>query len=179
MVLVKEVDLPQFTELNVPEINLSTATLMSASSYLGKQCEGINNEYMLCRQETNDPRPCLELGKKVTSCAIDVFKKIKNECLHEFNQYANCIDKSSGDFSLQYCRKTQGVFDSCMKDKFGMSRPEFGYFCRGRVHTSSRSPLPSPPCPCQPKVPDATPSLPDCKPRPEPRFGNRSYYMNE
>ncbi|XP_037876327.1 NADH dehydrogenase [ubiquinone] 1 alpha subcomplex subunit 8 [Bombyx mori] len=179
MVLTAEVDLPQFSTLTVPEVNLSTSTLMSAAPYLGKHCESINNEFMLCRQETNDPRSCLELGKRVTACTLQLFKNMKKACLHEFKQYANCIDKSSGDYGFRHCRKTQAVLDCCMKDKLGLERPHVGHFCRGRVHKSSCAPPRPPPCPCQPIVPDPTPSLPDSKPRYPPRLGSRFYFMTE
>ncbi|KAM3960504.1 NADH dehydrogenase [ubiquinone] 1 alpha subcomplex subunit 8 [Aphomia sociella] len=179
MVITNEVDLPEFSALNVPEVNLSTATLMSAAPYLGKACESINNEFMLCRQELNDPRSCLELGKRVTACTMEFFRRLKKNCLEEFNQYANCVDKSSGDYSFRHCRKTQSILDNCMWEKLCMARPDFGYFCRGRIHSSSRKPPPAAPCPCHPNVPDATPSLPDCKPRPPPRFGSRFYWMTE
>lgn len=179
MVVTKEVDLPTFQTLTVEEANVSTATLMAAGPYIGKQCEAVNNEFMLCRQELNDPRACIELGKRVTACGLQVFKKIKKECLEEFNQYANCIDKSSGDYDYRYCRKTQKVLDCCMKDKLCINRPDFGYFCRPRVHTSPSAPPPSPQCPCLPKVPDETPSLPDCKPRYPARFTSRYYHVTE
>ncbi|CAK1583712.1 unnamed protein product [Parnassius mnemosyne] len=179
MVVTEDVDLPSCSELTVPEVNLSTATLMSAGPYFGKDCEAINNEFMLCRYELDDPRACVNLGKKVTSCTMKFFKKVKENCLEEFNQYVNCVDKSSGNFSFSKCRTTQTVFDGCMKDKLNMERPDFGYFTRPRVHCSP-SPAPeSPPCPCYQKFPDATPSLPDWKPRPPARFGSRFYWMTE
>ena len=56
---------------------------------------------MLCRVEENDPRKCINEGKVVTACTLDFFRKVKKACLAEFNQYAQCIDKSSGDFGLQ------------------------------------------------------------------------------
>lgn len=31
------------------------------------------------------------------------------------------------------CRKTQGVFDKCMKDNFDWDRPSYGYFARAKV----------------------------------------------
>ncbi|XP_049704605.1 NADH dehydrogenase [ubiquinone] 1 alpha subcomplex subunit 8 [Helicoverpa armigera] len=179
MVVTKEVEIPDFEELKTDEVKVSTAVLMSASVYIGKQCEGVNNEFMLCRQEQNDPRPCLEVGKQVTACGKEVLRRIKNDCLEEFNQYANCIDKSSGDYSLRHCRRTQAVFDYCMKERQCVLRPEFGYFTRGRVHTTEMDELPAPPCPCHPKVEDATPGLPDCKPRKPPRFGGRLYWSND
>lgn len=178
MVITKDVTLPTIEDLEIDEVNMSTATLMSASPYIGKQCEGVNNEFILCRQEQNDPRPCLGLGKQVTACAMGVLKCIKKDCLHEFKQYSNCVDKSSGDYSFRHCRRTQKVFDKCMKDKVGVERPEFGYFCRGRVHSSPSATLPSPPCMC-PKEPDATPGLPDSKARIPARFGGRLYWTIE
>ncbi|XP_063387213.1 NADH dehydrogenase [ubiquinone] 1 alpha subcomplex subunit 8-like [Cydia fagiglandana] len=179
MVITKDVTLPECDELTVQEINLSTPMLMSAAPYLGKLCENLNNEFMLCRQETQDPRACVDLGKRVTFCALKVFRSIKAGCSKEFNQYAECIDKSSGDFSFEHCRKTQAVFDKCMKDQLCVDRPDFGYFCRGRVHKSSSEPLPGPPCPCVPRVKDPTPSLPDSKERKPARFGSRFWWMTE
>ena len=179
MVITNDVNLPTFEELDTDEVNMSTSTLISASPFIGKMCEGVNNEFVLCRQEMNDPRPCRFLGKQVTACAMAVLCRIKNECLHEFKQYANCVDKSSGEYSLRHCRRTQKVFDDCMKEKACVTRPDFGYFCRGRVHSSKSPGPPDPPCPCHPQVDDATPGLPDCKVRIKPRFGGRLYWTTE
>ncbi|VVC91544.1 NADH dehydrogenase [ubiquinone] 1 alpha subcomplex subunit 8-like [Leptidea sinapis] len=179
MVITNNVHLPDCSELNVQEVDLSSPVLLAAGPYLGKDCENINNEFMLCRFESGDPRACLGLGKLVTTCTLQFFQKVKRACFHEFNQYANCVDKSSGDLSFKHCRKTQAVFEECMDEKLCMKRPEFGYFCRARVHKTSRPPPPANPCPCQPVVPDPTPSLPDCKPRQHPRFGSRFYWMTE
>ncbi len=55
---------------------------------------------MLCRQEYKDPRQCLNEGKAVTACSLDFFRKIKKACAQEFTQFANCLDKSSADFSF-------------------------------------------------------------------------------
>ncbi|CAH0400530.1 unnamed protein product [Chilo suppressalis] len=179
MVVTKEVHLPTMEELDTQEVNVSTATLMSAAPYLGKSCENVNSEYMLCRQELNDPRACIKIGKMVTACAMQVFRRIKAECLEEFNQYANCVEKSSGDFVFKNCRKTQMVFDGCMFEKCQLRRPHFGYFCRGRVHRTSSPEPAAPPCPCHSPVPDPTPSLPDCKPRKPARFGGRLFWTND
>lgn len=58
-------------------------------------------EYMLCKAELKDPRKCLQEGKAVTSCAMDFFRKVKKTCSEEFAQYANCLDKSSGDLHFK------------------------------------------------------------------------------
>jgi NADH dehydrogenase (ubiquinone) 1 alpha subcomplex subunit 8 len=53
---------------------------------------------MLCKLEEDDPRRCINEGKSVTACTLDFFKQLKKHCKEEFNQYYNCIDKSSGKF---------------------------------------------------------------------------------
>ncbi|CAH2045264.1 unnamed protein product, partial [Iphiclides podalirius] len=179
MVVTNDVELPTFSDLTVPEVDLTTSTLMTAAPYLGKACEVINNEYMLCRYELNDPRACIQLGKRVTECTLDFFRKLKKNCLEEFNQYAECVDKSSGNYAFGPCRTTQAAFDGCMKDKLSMERPDFGYFTRPRIHCSPRPAPESPPCPCAKKFPDATPSLPDSVPRPHSRFSGRFYWTTD
>ncbi|XP_053621115.1 NADH dehydrogenase [ubiquinone] 1 alpha subcomplex subunit 8 [Plodia interpunctella] len=176
MVVTVDVNLPEESELTVPEVNLSQATLMAGSFHLGKYCEAANNEFMLCRMEENDPLKCINEGKAVTACTMDFFHKVKRSCMKEFNQHANCIDKSSGDFSFRYCRKTQDVYDTCMLEKLNMERPDFGYFTEARVHDSKRpKPLPEP----KTHYPDATPALPENAEKKPARFTSRLYWITE
>lgn len=60
-------------------------------------------------------------------------------------------------------------------DKLEIERPEYGYFCRVKVHQTSRPP-PSP----KEKVvyPDAAPSLPEDYPKPEARYGSRFHWLH-
>ncbi|KAG7297910.1 hypothetical protein JYU34_018665 [Plutella xylostella] len=176
MVITDKVELPTFEELEVQEVDLSTATLMAAAPHLGLRCEQVNNEFMLCRQETGDPRACLPLGKEVTSCTLTFFRHLKATCRDEFAQYANCIDKSSGDFSLSQCRNTQAVLDKCILDKMCVQRPDFGYFTRARVHETQRPRVEGEEGCC---VEGAVPRLPDDAPRPRARFNSRYHYMTE
>ena len=55
---------------------------------------------MLCRNEEKDPRKCLAEGRAVTACSLEFFRKVKKSCASEFTQYANCLDRSSTDFSF-------------------------------------------------------------------------------
>ncbi|CAG9794226.1 unnamed protein product [Diatraea saccharalis] len=176
MVVTVDVKLPEDSELTVQEVDLSAATLFAGSFHLGKYCEHANNEFMLCRMEEQDPRKCINEGKVVTACTMDFFRKVKKACLSEFNQYANCVDKSSGDFSLTQCRKTQGVYDKCMLEKLNIERPAFGYFCEARVHDTKR---PKPPVEPKAVYPDATPALPEDREKVPARFGSRFYWMTE
>ncbi|XP_013106917.1 NADH dehydrogenase [ubiquinone] 1 alpha subcomplex subunit 8 [Stomoxys calcitrans] len=174
MVVTNNVTLPSDEELTVPELNLSTAALRAGAFHLGKACEFQNNEFMLCRQELDDPRACLNEGKSVTGCAMDFFRKVKKSCHEEFMQYATCLDKSSGTMSFSHCRKTQGVFDKCMKDNFDIDRPEYGYFTRAKIHATNR---PAPPKPEKKVYADATPGLPDDYPKPPAKYGARFHWL--
>ena len=56
MVLTQNDYLPTYEELRVEEVPLGAPYLKAGAFHLGKHCEATNNEYMLCRQENNDPR---------------------------------------------------------------------------------------------------------------------------
>lgn len=89
-------------------------------------------------------------------------------------QYATCLDRSSGDMAFNKCRKTQVVFDSCVKENLGIERPDFGYFCEARVHKSNR---PAPPKPERKVFADASPGLPEDAPRPAAKYGSRFHWL--
>ena len=69
----KEDKLPTLEELEVPEIQLGSAYLRAGACHLGKYCEPENNEFVLCKLETNNPVKCLNEGKAVTSCSMKFF----------------------------------------------------------------------------------------------------------
>ena len=69
--------MPSDAELDVQEVPLGTPYLKASAMHLGKYCEAQNNEFMLCRTETGDPRACLKDGREVTNCAMDFFKKVR------------------------------------------------------------------------------------------------------
>jgi NADH dehydrogenase (ubiquinone) 1 alpha subcomplex subunit 8 len=75
------------------------------------------------------------------------------------------------DFS---CRNTQGVYDKCMLDNLKIERPEYGYYCRAKVHHTDR---PLPPKKEKIKYLDTPDKLPDDYPRPPAKYGSRFYWM--
>ncbi|KAJ8935694.1 hypothetical protein NQ314_012684 [Rhamnusium bicolor] len=174
MVISNDVILPTEEELTVQEVPLSGPTLKAGAFHLGKACEFENNEFILCRNELKDPRACINEGKAVTSCALNFFRKIKKGCSGEFMQYVNCLDKSSPDQIFTPCRKTQAVFDKCVKDNFDLDRPPYDYFARVHVHKTER---PRPPVEAPAVYEDATPGLPPDFPRPEAKYGSRYIFM--
>ncbi|XP_050315672.1 NADH dehydrogenase [ubiquinone] 1 alpha subcomplex subunit 8 [Anthonomus grandis grandis] len=167
--------IPSDEELTVQEVNLTGPALKAGAFHLGKVCEAENNEFILCRNETKDPRACINEGKIVTSCSLNFFRQIKKTCADEFAQYANCLDKSSPDQQFTPCRKTQAVFDKCVKDNLGIDRPPFDYFNRVHVHKTAR-PKPEEPRPAV--YPDATPGLPETtEERPPAKYGSRYLFL--
>ncbi|KAK9512072.1 hypothetical protein O3M35_000581 [Rhynocoris fuscipes] len=174
MVLTDDINLPTEEELTVQEVNVSSAVLRSAAFHLGKYCENANNEFMLCRSEyPTDPRKCLNEGKIVTSCTLEFFQQMKKQCRSEFEKYADCVDKSSTNFSFTPCRKTQDVYDKCMLDKMNLERPYFGYFSEAKILDTKR---PKPPPPEVQVFPDYTPSLPSDYPLHKSKYDGRPVY---
>ncbi|XP_032671419.1 NADH dehydrogenase [ubiquinone] 1 alpha subcomplex subunit 8 [Odontomachus brunneus] len=166
--------LPEESELTVQEIDASWPTLHTASVYIGKACEWYNNDFMLCRSEEGDPRRCLNEGKAVTACALDVLKKLKKHCLDDFNAYMTCLERSSGTLEFSPCRKTQAALDQCVLQNLNIERPSFGYFCETKVHHTSR---PRPETPTT-TFPDPVPGIPPDQPREKAKYHNRFWYKS-
>ncbi|KAL3288443.1 hypothetical protein HHI36_002888 [Cryptolaemus montrouzieri] len=170
MSILEDAYLPTDEELTTQEVNLSGPVLKAAAFHYGNACLAENNEFMLCRTETNDPRACIKEGKAVTNCALNFFRQVKKSCSAEFMQYYNCIDKSSTDQAYSPCRKTQAVFDKCMKDNLNIERAPFDYFARVQVHKTNRPRPLEEPIPHYPNTPVA---LPEDAPKPPAKYGSR------
>jgi NADH dehydrogenase (ubiquinone) 1 alpha subcomplex subunit 8 len=56
----------------VDEVGASSAPLKSAAFFIGAFCREYNEDFMLCKNENNDPEHCLKEGRKVTRCTIDL-----------------------------------------------------------------------------------------------------------
>lgn len=57
---------------HVDELGTTSAPLKSASFFIGDKCKEVNDDFMLCKNENNNPAHCLAEGRKVTRCAQDV-----------------------------------------------------------------------------------------------------------
>ena len=65
----KKLNFIYFFQLGVPAHALKAGAFQYA-----KQCNPINQEYMLCKAEEADPRKCLKYGAKVSDCAANFYK---------------------------------------------------------------------------------------------------------
>lgn len=62
-----------------------------------------------------------------------------------------------------------------MLDNLNLERPDYGYFCRAKVHHTDR---PEPPKKEKIEYPDASDKLPDDYPRPPAKYGARFHWMH-
>jgi len=52
---------------------VTSAPLMSAAFFIGEACAAQNAAFMACKDESRDPSHCLEQGKAVTACAVELY----------------------------------------------------------------------------------------------------------
>ncbi|RXW19371.1 hypothetical protein EST38_g6477 [Candolleomyces aberdarensis] len=83
-------DLPK-----VDELGTTSAPLKSAAFFIGAYCKEYNEDFMLCKNENRDPAHCLKEGRRVTRCAQDLITKMRENCLEQFNQHWNCLEKNN------------------------------------------------------------------------------------
>ena len=56
---------------DVQEVEATSAVLMAAARHFGKACADPNLAFMQCKEDNDqNPKKCLEEGKKVTQCAL-------------------------------------------------------------------------------------------------------------
>ncbi|CAF1252083.1 unnamed protein product [Rotaria magnacalcarata] len=190
MSFTQELKLPTYEELECPVINVSSPALRAGSFHLAKYCDLQFKEFMLCRQEEQDPRKCIKEGKEVSLCSIDFFRKVRDTCNDTFTTFWTCLDNGpDGEMSFNSCKQEQRAFAQCAKDKMNVERPEPGYFSMVRMHDSKR-PIPSDPFrigslerhPPKLEVPDP-PTIAQADEYPEARigmkFGHRKPWMFE
>merc|ERR1712126_454651 len=107
---------------------------------------------------------------------MNFFREVKKHCKGEFEQYHNCLDKSSPNLAYGPCRKTQAAFDNCMIEKMSIERPHWGYYTRSKVHDSAR-PKHVDPLLEEKEWPNQPDKLPEDFPKPQAKYGSRWYFM--
>lgn len=55
------------------EVRAFGAQLLAASKLIGKYCDDVNDEFILCKAEHDNPVHCVKIGRKVTECALQVY----------------------------------------------------------------------------------------------------------
>ncbi len=57
---------------DVPEIGLTSAPLASMAFHFNSYCKDYAEDFVLCKNESTDPKHCLKEGRRVTRCGIDL-----------------------------------------------------------------------------------------------------------
>ncbi|KAK2465930.1 hypothetical protein APHAL10511_001571 [Amanita phalloides] len=104
----------------VQELGVTSAPLKSAAFFIGAHCKEYNEDFILCKRESREPGHCLEAGRRVTRCAMDIINKMRENCLKEFDTHWNCLDRNNQEY--QYCRKPERKLNSCMFEKLGLRK---------------------------------------------------------
>lgn len=55
------------------EVKQTGAYLLAASKQIGKFCDDVNDQFIICKAENANPAFCVEPGKRVTACAMSVY----------------------------------------------------------------------------------------------------------
>jgi NADH dehydrogenase (ubiquinone) 1 alpha subcomplex subunit 8 len=54
------------------ELPATSSYLFAASFFIGDKCGKANDDFLVCKSKDNNPAACLEQGKVVTECAVNV-----------------------------------------------------------------------------------------------------------
>ncbi|KAI7902814.1 uncharacterized protein BX663DRAFT_531297 [Cokeromyces recurvatus] len=104
----------------VDELGATSAPLKSASFFIGQYCKEYNEDFMLCKNENNNPKHCLKEGRKVTRCAIDLITKLRENCGKEFEAHWQCLENNNQEFGA--CRVPEQTFNTCVFEKLGLEK---------------------------------------------------------
>ncbi|CAG8449525.1 12002_t:CDS:2 [Ambispora leptoticha] len=96
----------------VDEVGATSAPLKSAAFFIGAYCKEFNEDFMLCKNENNDPAHCLKEGRKVTRCATDIIRKLREHCEKEFETHWRCLDDRNQEYFR--CRPLEREFNTCV-----------------------------------------------------------------
>lgn len=106
---------------DVPEIGATSAPLKSASYFIGARCLPYNDDFMLCKKESqNGPVDCLKEGRRVTRCAISVLEDINKSCLEEFRRHWQCLEQNNQQFYA--CRPAERLLNACVFEKLNLEK---------------------------------------------------------
>ncbi|KAJ3254216.1 hypothetical protein HK103_007461 [Boothiomyces macroporosus] len=105
---------------HVDEVGATSAPLLSMAYFFGSACKDYSEDFVLCKNESQDPRKCLKEGRKVTRCAIDLIEKLKLNCNKSWEGHWKCLDENNQ--MLEKCRPQEKVFNDCVFQKLGLEK---------------------------------------------------------
>uniref|UniRef100_F6XYG2 NADH dehydrogenase [ubiquinone] 1 alpha subcomplex subunit 8 n=1 Tax=Ciona intestinalis TaxID=7719 RepID=F6XYG2_CIOIN len=103
------------------DLGVPSHVLKASAFQYANECNEVNKEFMLCREEEMDPRKCLKYNIKVSDCAENFFRKMTTACADEIVAFGKCLERDHKR-SFVYCRDEQVKFDRCMFEKLGIDK---------------------------------------------------------
>ncbi|KAJ3018871.1 hypothetical protein HKX48_002577 [Thoreauomyces humboldtii] len=117
---VEKEPLSSSTAPAVPEVGCTSAPLESAAFFLASYCKKYNEDFVLCKNESQDPKHCLKEGRKVTRCSLDLIEKLKKNCDAQWSKHWQCLDMNN--HQLFHCRKEERSFNDCVFKSLGLTK---------------------------------------------------------
>ncbi|KAG1339049.1 NADH dehydrogenase [ubiquinone] 1 alpha subcomplex subunit 8-A [Cocos nucifera] len=87
----------------------TSAVLMAASKHIAVRCRAENMAFINCKKKDPNPEKCLDKGRAVTRCVLNLLKDLHQRCTKEMDAYAGCMYYHTNEFDL--CRKEQEEFE--------------------------------------------------------------------
>ncbi|XP_010937923.1 NADH dehydrogenase [ubiquinone] 1 alpha subcomplex subunit 8-B [Elaeis guineensis] len=87
----------------------TSAVLMAASKHIALRCRSENVAFINCKKKDPNPEKCLDKGRVVTRCVLNLLKELHQRCPKEMDAYAGCMYYHTNEFDL--CRKEQQEFE--------------------------------------------------------------------
>jgi NADH dehydrogenase (ubiquinone) 1 alpha subcomplex subunit 8 len=100
---------------HVDEVGVTSAPMFSMSFAFGSACKTYTEDFMLCKNNSQDPKKCLKEGRKVTRCAINLIEKLKENCNQVWENHYKCLDMKNQMF--EKCRTQEKAFNDCLFTK--------------------------------------------------------------
>ncbi|KAG9304456.1 hypothetical protein G9A89_020020 [Geosiphon pyriformis] len=105
---------------HIDEVGFSSAPLKSVAFFIGAFCKEYNEDFMLCKNENNDPTHCLKEGRKVTRCAIDLIRRIRENCDKELDAHWICLDRNNQEYF--HCRPEEKPLNACVLNALNLEK---------------------------------------------------------
>ncbi|KAJ3682853.1 hypothetical protein LUZ60_013080 [Juncus effusus] len=90
----------------------TSSVLMAASKHIAARCRAENVAFLNCKKKDPNPEKCLDKGRQVTTCVLNLLKDIHERCPKQLDAYAGCMYYYTNEFDL--CRKEQTEFEAAM-----------------------------------------------------------------
>ncbi|KAJ6803908.1 NADH dehydrogenase [ubiquinone] 1 alpha subcomplex subunit 8-B-like [Iris pallida] len=87
----------------------TSAVLTASAKHIATSCRSENKAFINCKKKDQNPEKCLEKGREVTHCVLNLLKGLHQSCSQEMDTYARCMYYNTNEFDL--CRKEQQAFE--------------------------------------------------------------------